>query len=185
MSCCGRGGSWFGTCGSAGNSNTKHTWYEGMQACKPREQSKTVNRFWPNGTQQNSMESYNGTGMVNSNEVNTTAAKTFAFSSAQTSTPMLDTAVIIAPVNASGRVLTKTSVNPAESTSTPHDTDGVTTTSTKTPPQQLTANTSMVSTFISMLIAVPPHKPDSTTITAKECSKSLNIVLHISLLLLL
>ena len=36
-SCCGRGGSWFGDCGSAGNSNLGHTWQEGIQVCKGRQ----------------------------------------------------------------------------------------------------------------------------------------------------
>ena len=33
-SCCARGGSWYGKCGGAGNTNREHTWYEGLQACK-------------------------------------------------------------------------------------------------------------------------------------------------------
>ena len=33
-SCCSRGGSWFGKCGSAGDSNHEHTWSEGILACK-------------------------------------------------------------------------------------------------------------------------------------------------------
>ena len=33
-SCCARGGSWFGNCGKAGDSNFDHTWPEGIQACK-------------------------------------------------------------------------------------------------------------------------------------------------------
>merc|ERR1712032_381854 len=41
-SCCGRGGSWFRNCGSAGNTNVDHTWYEGIQVCKARTQAKTV-----------------------------------------------------------------------------------------------------------------------------------------------
>ena len=40
-SCCGRDGSWFRNCGSAGNGKKlHHTWYEGIQACKTRAQSK-------------------------------------------------------------------------------------------------------------------------------------------------
>ena len=42
MSCCGIGGSWFGNCGSASDTNTEHTWHEGLQACKAQAQSKTV-----------------------------------------------------------------------------------------------------------------------------------------------
>ena len=37
MSCCGRGGSWFGNCGSAGNAFFGHTWSEGIRACKGRQ----------------------------------------------------------------------------------------------------------------------------------------------------
>ena len=40
--CCGRGGSWFRNCGSAGNAKLHHTWYEGIRACKILAQSKTA-----------------------------------------------------------------------------------------------------------------------------------------------
>ena len=40
ISCCGRSGSWFGNCASAGNAKLHHTWYEGIRACKARAQSK-------------------------------------------------------------------------------------------------------------------------------------------------
>ena len=42
MSCCGRGGSWFGNCGGIRDTNIGHTWYEGLQACKAQAQSKAV-----------------------------------------------------------------------------------------------------------------------------------------------
>ena len=42
-SCCGRGGAWFGDCGSAGNAERRHTWYEGIQVCKARAQLRTGN----------------------------------------------------------------------------------------------------------------------------------------------
>jgi len=35
-SCCGRGGSWFGTCGGAGNKKATHTWFEGIKVCEKR-----------------------------------------------------------------------------------------------------------------------------------------------------
>ena len=41
-SCCSRGGSWFKTCGGFGNARYHHTWYEGIQACKARPQSRTI-----------------------------------------------------------------------------------------------------------------------------------------------
>jgi len=33
LSCCSRGGSWFGKCGDAGDSNFDHTWVEGVRSC--------------------------------------------------------------------------------------------------------------------------------------------------------
>ena len=57
MSCCGRGGSWFDNCGGAGNAKLHHTWYEGIQACKARSQSKIVISQELNGAQQKNTES--------------------------------------------------------------------------------------------------------------------------------
>ena len=34
LSCCARGGSWYGNCGATGNANRAHTWFQGMQACQ-------------------------------------------------------------------------------------------------------------------------------------------------------
>ena len=39
-SCCGRGGSWFGHCGGAGNTQFLYTWQEGIQLCKSLAQFK-------------------------------------------------------------------------------------------------------------------------------------------------
>ena len=41
-SCCGRGGSWFRNCGSAGNRNFPHTWSEGILVCKKQAQLNTI-----------------------------------------------------------------------------------------------------------------------------------------------
>ena len=37
ISCCGRGGSWFGNCGNVENAKFGHTWHEGIRACEPRK----------------------------------------------------------------------------------------------------------------------------------------------------
>ena len=42
LSCCGRGGSWFGNCGAAGEGEFDHEWSEGFEACKARSQSEIV-----------------------------------------------------------------------------------------------------------------------------------------------
>ena len=92
MSCCGRGGSWFKSCGGAGNTKLQHTWHEGIQACKARLQSKTVVGHQLNGGKQKSIHSSQGAGMAN-NKAGIAATKTFVFTSA--STPMSDTTSIV------------------------------------------------------------------------------------------
>ena len=42
ISCCGRGGSWFGNCGAAGTAKLRYKWSDGIQACKAQSQSKVV-----------------------------------------------------------------------------------------------------------------------------------------------
>ena len=94
MSCCGRGGSWFKNCGGVGNMKYHHTWYEGIQACKTRSQSKTVIGNQQNGAQQEDTGSSEGAGMTNYRAV-IAATETFVFTSANTSTPMPDTISIV------------------------------------------------------------------------------------------
>ena len=52
-SCCARGGSWYGKCGGADNTNREHTWYEGLQACKAL-QSQAVMVHQQNAVEQKS-----------------------------------------------------------------------------------------------------------------------------------
>ena len=118
MSCCGRGGSWFGTCGRDGNSNLEHTWSAGIWACKPRDQSKTVIGYHLSG-----MEFFNSTSGTNSKSV-ITAAKTVTFAPDNVSTPTLATPAIITPANTSVSASIKTSMRP-DSTSTPCDSSKV------------------------------------------------------------
>ena len=84
-SCCGRGGSWYRNCGSAGNTKRRHTWYEGMQTCKAREQLKTISGQESNAAQH--ANSSNDIYTTNSKTV-VTAAKTFTLTSSNTLTPM-------------------------------------------------------------------------------------------------
>ena len=82
-SCCGRGGSWFRNCGSASNTKRlRHTWYEGILACKTRNQLKTVMPRQPNGAQRlNSSYSVN----MDNPETAIAAVETFISTSADTS----------------------------------------------------------------------------------------------------
>merc|ERR1711934_701701 len=59
-SCCGRGGSWFKTCGGTGTKKNHHTWYEGIKVCKVRSQSKTAVGQQLNAAQQKDIDSSQG-----------------------------------------------------------------------------------------------------------------------------
>ena len=66
-SCCGRGGSWFGNCGSADSTKVEHRWYEGLEACKTRTQLKTVSGEESNAGEQRN--THNDVGIENSKAV--------------------------------------------------------------------------------------------------------------------
>ena len=87
MSCCARGGSWFKNCGGDSNTKLRRTWYEGIQACQARSQSKTVIGQRLSIAQQKDIDSSQGAGMANYKAV-ITATKTFTFTSVVTSKPM-------------------------------------------------------------------------------------------------
>ena len=108
MSCCGRGGAWFKHCGGAVNTKRQHTWYEGIQACKTRTQSKTAIAQKLNGAQQKDKGSSDDTDMANSQVVIATT-NTFAFTSANTSPrSMLDTKSIVTATYTLNNLLTTT-----------------------------------------------------------------------------
>ena len=73
MSCCGHGGSWFENCGNTGNTKLDHTWYEGIQTCNTRAQSKRASGQQPDAAQQ--LHSRNSSEMASSKTV---IATTFA-----------------------------------------------------------------------------------------------------------
>ena len=87
-SCCGRGGSWFGNCGSAGNAKLRHTWHEGIRACKSRTLSKT------GIAPQKGIDSSHGVDIINYKSV-IAATETLAFTPANTSTPISESTTSI------------------------------------------------------------------------------------------
>ena len=99
MSCCGRGGSWFGNCGSAGDTTLDHAWHEGLQACKAQSQSKKVVDHQLNGAHHERNESFEGVDNANSKSV-ITVAQSLAFDSAPIP-GALPTSVAPAQVNSS------------------------------------------------------------------------------------
>merc|ERR1712224_636375 len=119
-----------------------HTWYEGIQACKSRSQSKTSIGQQLNAAQQTGIDYSNGTEITTSKAVITVA---------KTSTPLPDTTVI-------------TSVN-----------ESIT----------MLVHASMSSASTSMLMLTPFHTSTSTSITSQTCEQFLDLVVHISLLMII
>ena len=116
-SCCGRGGSWFKNCGGSGNKKLHHTWYEGIQACKARSQSKAVVGQQLNGAQQKDIDSSEYDDMTKYKAV-IAANKTFRFTSVNALTPMSDTPLIVTSTYTSGNVPITESTHTSASTST-------------------------------------------------------------------
>ena len=92
LSCCGRGGSWFGNCGVAGEANLDHEWSEGFQACKARSQSENVVDPQLHDTQHESNAMSNDADRINftasANMVTSTLANLSTDSSTTTSLSM-------------------------------------------------------------------------------------------------
>merc|ERR1719201_782113 len=158
-SCCGRGGSWFRNCGSAGNAKLSHTWYEGIQVCKTRSQSKRARDRQSNAAQR--LNSSNGIDKGNSKTVMATA-KSFAFTPANTSTPIPFRPSSITPANA---FMNKATAMPDEDTSTQYGTG-------KANFKTITiTSTSMTSTTTSMTAAA--HNSTLTTTTTNTITDNI------------
>ena len=96
VSCCGRGGSWFGNCGAAGEEKLDHKWSEGFQACKSRSRSKRVIGQQLHGEQHESNGVSDDTDRINSEAVITTVT-TFTSRPVNISTPMRGKTSVISP----------------------------------------------------------------------------------------
>ena len=116
LSCCARGGSWFGKCGSVGDTNLHHTWDDGFQACKVQLQSKTVMSEQLRAPRQQANDSSNGADNSNSIKLIASSAPSIIArahvpvnTSTAYTTPTMDakpiaaalTAIMSAPYNAS------------------------------------------------------------------------------------
>ena len=162
-SCCGRGGSWFKSCGVTGNARLQHTWYEGIQSCKARTESRIAVGQQANAAQQKGIGSSHGDGNANSKGV-IAAAKPSTFSSANMSTPMADTTSIVMIVRRSA-IKSLAYANP---TTNAKVTAGGTITIISMPDDMPTPSITSASTFV----------------TTQGYDMLMNIVIHIILLVL-
>ena len=173
MSCCGRGGSWFGNCGSAGGTKLDHTWVEGLQACKSQRQSETVISQQLKEAQQQRNGSSIGDGNANSKAI-VRLGKSFAF----TPVSMTGAPPIFVPVNTTTASATSTinskSIAAVVSMPTTISTATLRITAPDTPKHTL-----MSRTYANKLMTTPVYTP----IISQGCVQVLDITIHISFLL--
>ena len=105
MSCCIRGGSWFKNCGAAGNTKVEHTWYEGIQACNTRRQSKIALQL--NAAPENSHASADNADKVINPKAFIMAEMMFASAPANMSTRIPDVTGVMTSVNTSSTASTR------------------------------------------------------------------------------
>ena len=174
MSCCGRGGSWFQNCGRAGNRKLQHTWYEGIQACKALTQPRIVVDQEANAAQQKGIGSSHGDNKVNSKGV-ITAAKSFAFTSANMSTPMADTTLTIITSSAPSMFTAR-----ATHTMNSKVIAGVAVTII---PISIDMSTPSITSSVNM--PTPSTTSVSESVITHACGNLMNIALHINLLVVI
>ena len=96
MSCCGRGGSWFGKCGSADNVNLGHTWHEGIWVCKAQPKAVAGHQH-PNAFQEKDSTFSGGGDMGMDSEITVLAAHMSASTFANTTIAMTGAMAITLP----------------------------------------------------------------------------------------
>ena len=176
ISCCGRGGSWFGKCRSVGDVQVGHTWYEGLQACKAQTKSKTVIGKQLNSAQQQANNSFNYDRNANSKET-ITAVK-----------PLEAPISVAPPIIASVHSPVNTSSSTANATLT-----------TRPKPITTTVADIIIYTSVNMLAATPNiervdpsittsarmgrrhDSPAHTPATSRGCPQLLDFTVYISL----
>ena len=159
-SCCGRGGSWHTSCGSAYNTRLQHTWYEGLHACKAWTRSRIA------VGQQN--------GAARQKRV-ITAAKPFAFWAANMSTSMAKPTSITmtnSRLSTAHGILTTTSKIVGVAATTIYMSDKM-----SIPTPSITS--------INMSTSTPIIPSASTSVTVQGCEKLMKIIFHINLLIIM
>ena len=187
LSCCGRGGSWFGNCGSVGEANLDHTWHEGIQACKTRQfQSVAGHQLEAYQAKSNSssddasdMSIGSNTEIVAMSKLMTGVILINAPANTSTVTPT-HTSVACNDGVKSFKTVTTTSIrliNTAMSVSPPKTTmlpdDGASRTIAKP----------MRSTSTDMLVMTASHASVSVSFIAREWEKAMYAVICISLII--
>ena len=193
LSCCARGGSWFGKCGAPSEKKRQYAWHEGIEACKARQSRAAIAQV-QNGVRDHGNNIFDDAGSTIYSDTGITVTHMSASVSAEEF--ILNTKPSTARTNASIRM----SNTVAARTSIAHNTGATpskiiaTTTitfvdapfklSTRISGNSVVANKSdYVSPAEASMRIIPFHKSVSVSITAHKCESLLCISFHIHTLL--
>ena len=188
-SCCGRGGSWFGNCGSAGDANLGYTWYEGIRACEAQQVQTAVGQYLRVSQSKRNISFDDAVVGLDSNAV-IVAAHISVSTPANMSTPL--------PVTTQTRTLPARTLMASDRSTTYKAIGATIATMMHTPvstlkpepkkvPDNLTINLlanpaivpSMASASTNMSTKTWHHKSAGKTLTVRECEKLLHLIIII------
>ena len=164
MSCCGRGGSWFGNCGSTGNTKFEHAWLDGLQACRARTQLKIASGHQSNAAQE--YDSSNGLGGDNSSAL-VIVAKIFDLTPNNASA-VVDHPIITPVNNVSTATLSSKSANSGADMANSHAITMTATTLVHMPMQ----NTSITTSAAAHTNILTPQTPTTITVVTTTATMS-------------
>ena len=191
-SCCGRGGSWFGKCGSVGDANLGYTWYEGIRACKARQIQAAVGQDLRVSQSQRNMSFDDAVAGLHSNAA-IVASHVSVSSPANTSTPLaVTTQTRTIPARtwmAYDRRTTYKEIGATIATMMHTSASTLTPKPTKVP-EHLTIDLANAATVPSMASAstdmsrkTSRHKSAGRTFTVRDCAKLLHLIICIGTIL--
>ena len=197
LSCCGRGGSWFGNCESARNANFGNTWHEGIWACRARQFQAAV------GQQERPPDasSEDSKALIAAAQIfDPTPANTVTLTLVTTQITMNASMPIITPARTSTACDTGECASQAMNTTTmytsvkilpPQLTIPIVNTTITQPaygsiasPANIALDMSMQSASTDGSLTTPFQSFVSASITARAFEEFLHVVLHISMMLI-
>ena len=205
LSCCARGGAWFGKCGSADHVKHGHAWHEGIETCKARQSETVVDQELPASQAKRNSSSDNANDIDSEGYVTTThklastpaKMSTAATVNASTSIVALDcTYAVYDPGTTTSTTmkqirvselspkpiiyLVNETVNLPANKASSHPTDIITSHRTI----QTIINL-MCSGWTNMLRMTPSYSSARRSITERECGGLLEVVTHVSTMMMI
>ena len=176
LSCCGRGGSWFGNCGGAGKAELDYSWYEGIRACKDRQfQAAVVQQR--NAPQPKSNVSSDDTSIGMKSKAAIAAAHIFAFAPTRQSSRQSS--------RQPSRLWRTMMVRPPPKQLSRESSESMLMPKSTIPDNNLSGSVEIIKSMHNVSATTSPRASVSTAITARECTKLLHVITWIKMVLMI